>query len=328
MPASGPFRIDVKSTEAGMRLDALIASRISGCSRSLAAQLIQAARITVNGIEKKPGYRVRSGDRVQGLIPEPKPLRVEPQPIDLDILYEDDAMLVINKQAGIVVHPAPGHDTGTLVNALLHHCPEIGPIGFEHRPGIVHRLDKDTSGVLVIAKNAEVHVHLTRQFAQRTVRKIYLALVLGQMPQARGKVELGLGRHPTDRKRISTRTRRPRSAVTEWQVLEDFIQISLLKLVLKTGRTHQARVHCATIGHPIIGDPVYGRRKSLRSLSKPMQDLIRAIHRQMLHAWRLACLHPLSKRPLQFEAPLPSDMQDLIDDLRRISKTPSVASEA
>jgi 23S rRNA pseudouridine1911/1915/1917 synthase len=328
MPSPGIFRIHVEPTETGQRLDALIATRIDDCSRSLAAHLIHGGWITVNGAVRKPGYRVHTGDRIDGRIPPPESARVEPEAIELDILYEDGDLVVVNKQPGIVVHPAPGHPSGTLVNALLHHCPAIGPIGFEHRPGIVHRLDKDTSGVLVIAKNAKAHTYLTRQFANRTVHKIYLALVLGQMPQARGKIELSLGRHPTDRKRISTRTRRPRMAVTTWQVRENFGEISLLELVLKTGRTHQARVHVAAIGHPIIGDPVYGRRKSLQGLSKPVRDLSHDIQRQMLHAWRLTCLHPLSSQPIQFEAPIPADMRILIDKLRRLPEAASVGSRA
>jgi 23S rRNA pseudouridine1911/1915/1917 synthase len=320
MPSLGTFRITVEAAETGQRLDALVASRIDECSRSLAAHLINDEKITVNGSVKKPGYRVRAKDSIEGRIPAAKPLQIEPQAIELDILYEDADLIVLNKQPGIVVHPAPGHPSGTLVNALLHHCPEIGSIGIEQRPGIIHRLDKDTSGVLVIAKNVGAHAHVSRQFSARTVRKTYLALVSGKMRPPAGTVELPIGRHPTDRKRMSTRTRRPRTAETEWKVREDYREISLLELVLKTGRTHQARVHCAAMGHPVVGDPVYGRSKFLRHLSGPYQALTRDIKRQMLHAWRLACLHPRTTRPLQFEAALPPDMHHVIEKLRQISK--------
>jgi 23S rRNA pseudouridine1911/1915/1917 synthase len=240
---------------------------------------------------------------------------LEPQPIDLDILYEDGDLVVINKQPGLVVHPAPGHASGTLVNALLHHCPDLAPIKGEIRPGIVHRLDKDTSGLIVAAKNSHSHSQLSAQFAARKVRKTYLALVCGQPAEDAGRLELPVGRHATDRKRMSTASRRPRAAVTEWNVSRRFPGLALLELDLKTGRTHQARVHCSAMGHPIAGDPVYGGRKALKQLPRPVADLMQGVSRQMLHAWRLAIFHPRSKAAMRLEAPVADDMRGLLERL-------------
>jgi 23S rRNA pseudouridine1911/1915/1917 synthase len=213
-----------------------------------------------------------------------------------------------------VVHPAPGHACGTLVNALLNHCPDLGGIGAELRPGIVHRLDKDTSGTLVVAKNAVAIDNLSAQFKNRSVRKDYLALVRGEMAADSGAIRLPIGRHPEDRKRMSTRSRKSREAETVWRVARRWRGCTLLELHLKTGRTHQIRVHCAAIGRPIVGDSVYGRRKATAD-SVEIQALFASARRQMLHAWRLEVAHPRTGEPMRFESPLPEDMERLIAKL-------------
>jgi 23S rRNA pseudouridine1911/1915/1917 synthase len=319
MPSTGVFHIVVDPIDSGTRLDLLVTSRVSALTRSQAAALIQHGEIMVNNLSKKPGYRLHARDEIIGRIPPPADTEVKPEPLALDILHEDDDVIVLNKPAGVVVHPAPGHPSGTLVNALLYHCPTIGPIGGELRPGIVHRLDKDTSGILVVAKNATAHAHLADQFAARSIRKIYLAVVFGEMADDSGVIELPIGRHPVDRKRMSTSSRKPRKAETRWEVRERFKGLTLVELNLKTGRTHQARVHCAAINHAILGDPVYAGRKVYQGLTVATLSLIRQVKRQMLHAWRLTCTHPSRLVPVVFEAPLPQDMDQLIVHLRRLS---------
>jgi len=317
----GAFTIVVDRIDAGKRLDVLVAANLSEHSRSFIAHLITCGRITIYGKIIKPGYRVKYGDRVEGSIPPPEPLTFRPEPIPVESLYEDEQMIVINKQPGLVVHPAPGHYSGTLVNALLYHCPTLGGIGGKIRPGIVHRLDKDTSGVLVVAKTDTAHQRLTEQFKSREVQKQYLALVQGDIKEAGGTVTFAIGRHPVDRKKMSTRSRKARGAETRWMVRERFDGATLLELDLKTGRTHQIRVHCAAIGHPVVGDPVYGgrRRLDLSGSGKNFPLQIMAA-RQMLHAWRLQFAHPLTAERMVFEAPLPADMRGLIEALRDRTK--------
>ena len=290
----------------GIRLDVFIAERLPGCSRSLAAQLITTERFKVNGQARKPSYRLKADDVVSGRLPAPQPCGFQPEPIPLSILHEDADIIVVDKPAELVVHPAPGHRSGTLVNALLYHCPDLTGIGAELRPGIVHRLDKDTSGTLVVAKTAAALEHLAGQFKRRTVRKDYLAIVHGEMPAASGTVRLPIGRHPVDRKRMSTVSRRGREAETEWRVLRALCGASLLEVGLRTGRTHQIRVHCAAIGHPILGDPVYGRGRGGER---------RGPGRQMLHALRLELDHPRTGERMRFESPLPEDMREVIESL-------------
>jgi len=311
------FHADAASS--GIRIDVFLAGHLTDCSRSFAGQLIASECIRVNGRATKPSYRLKAGDVVSGRIPAPHPARYLPEPIPLQVLYEDAHIVVVNKPPGLVVHPAPGHYSGTLVNGLLHHCPDLGGIGAELRPGIVHRLDKDTSGTLVVAKNAVALDHLAGQFKNRTVRKDYLALVHGTMPSDSGTIRLSIGRHPVDRKRMSTRSRRGREAETGWHVVRRLVGATLLELRLKTGRTHQIRVHCAAIGHPIIGDPVYGRRRPAGG-SAGMQALLGSVRRQMLHAWRLEIIHPHTGARLRFESPLPEDMERLIAELETGSR--------
>jgi len=311
MTRGGEFSFLTDAACSGIRLDVFLAERLPDCSRSFAGQLIAGERVKVNGQARKPGYRLKAGDTVSGCIPPPKPSGYLPESIPLHILYEDHDIVVINKPPGLVVHPAPGHASGTLVNALLYHCPDLGAIGEEMRPGIVHRLDKDTSGTLVVAKNATALEHLAAQFKERSVRKDYLALVHGDMPADCGTIRLPVGRHPVDRKRMSTHSRKGREAETGWRVVRRLVGFTLLELRLKTGRTHQIRVHCAAIQRPIVGDPVYGRRKAPADRVE-IQALLASVGRQMLHAWRLEIVHPRTGERMRFEAPLPDDMERLI----------------
>ncbi len=308
------FTVFVDEPDTGKRLDVVVASVISDCSRSYAAKLIIEGHIHVQGENKKPGYRVKAGEEISGNIPSPIPAVFKPEPIEIDILYEDEHLIVINKRAGIVVHPAPGHYSGTLVNALLYHCPDIGNINGEIRPGIVHRLDKDTSGTLVVAKNSIIHEKLSMQFKSRTVKKEYLSLVHGEMKSDSGSITLPIGRHPVHRKRMSTNSRKGRAAETLWEVRERFKNATFIKVDLKTGRTHQIRVHCAAINHPVIGDPVYCTRKVGSNLFNKL-DFKKIVPRQMLHAWRLKIFHPALQKEMTFESPIPQDMEECIKEL-------------
>jgi 23S rRNA pseudouridine1911/1915/1917 synthase len=319
MPYKGAFTILVNEHESGMRLDVIIASHISDCSRSFSADLIQKGEILVQGEVKKPGYRVKAGDNISINIPAPEPVLSEPEPGDIDILYEDKHIIVINKEPGLVVHPAPGHNKGTLVNRLLYYCPELEGIGGKLRPGIVHRLDKDTSGTIVAAKNDAAHINLAAQFESRKIKKLYLALVYGVVKSESGSISLPIGRHPSDRKKMSTVSRKSRSAETFWKVIERFNEATLLELDLKTGRTHQIRVHCAAINHPVLGDPVYGGKKAAKKLPT-------SVPRQMLHAWRLEFAHPVTGEAMSFESPIPPDMEKVIEMLRNNAKSSSLSN--
>ena len=306
------FQIDVE--HCGQRLDRVLTALLPDCSRAYLAQLIRSGVLVVNQQPRKPSYRLGLGDIITGRRPsDPAPVRYAPEAIPLDILHEDAFLIVLDKPAGLVVHPAPGHPSGTLVNALLAHCPELAQGDDPHRPGIVHRLDKDTSGVMVVAKERRVHESLAHQFKQRLVRKHYLALVRGQMNAKHGEIDLPIGRHPTDRKKMSIITRHGRSAETHWSLRQQFEGAALLVLELKTGRTHQARVHCAAIQHSILGDPVYGgRHRGDMILPTEVRQALKAAGRQMLHAWRLSFRHPADKREMQFEAALPEDMRHIL----------------
>ena len=263
----------------------------------------------VNGRSVKPSQTVRAGDHIRIRMTIPAPMEIGPEPIPLDILYEDPFILILNKPAGLVVHPAPGHSTGTLVNALLYHYQDLSRIGGRERPGIVHRLDKGTSGLLLVAKTDEAHKDLSRQFAAHTITRTYLALVIKRIKKSPRKIELAIGRDSFDRKKISQRTCRPKPSVTYIEVIERFPDATLVAAKPKTGRTHQIRVHLASMGHPILGDRTYGGRKAGTFAET-------RIERPMLHAQRLGFTHPVSRRPLQFEAAPPKDMADLVRLLR------------
>ncbi len=319
MTANDVFSFNVADQEAGQRFDALLAARLIDCSRSYAALLIRRGHVQVDGMVRKPSYHVKTDEVVSGRLPRAEPIDLIAEPIPLDVLFEDRHLIVVNKAPGLVVHPAAGHACGTLVNALLHHCPDLEGIGGERRPGIVHRLDKDTSGALVVAKTARAHHELSRQFKSRSVQKQYLALVYGEPPTEGGEINLPVGRHPIERKKMATTGSGGRPALTLWQVRRRFAGAALLKLDLKTGRTHQIRVHCQAMGHPIVGDRVYGQRRTLSRLAKSSPALYHAAKqapRQMLHALQLGFSHPLTAEPICFKASLPEDMKLVIKALQ------------
>jgi 23S rRNA pseudouridine1911/1915/1917 synthase len=306
-------------SDAGSRLDTFIVARLSPLSRSRAGRLIRSGHVTVNGRIKKPGYVTKSGDVVRSDIPPEEPIVCAPEPIPLSILYEDNDVIVLNKPPGLVIHPGAGHRSGTLVNALLFHCPDLATVGDEARSGIVHRLDKDTSGSMVIAKNELAHKSLSQQFKTRKVDKAYLALVYGELKLSGGIIDTPIGRHPKDRKKMSTRSRRGRSTETHWKVKEAFQGLTLLEIDLKTGRTHQARVHCAAMGHPVVGDAKYGRKgKWYGHLGKATGEILRGIRRQMLHAWQITFFHPKRGTQMSFESPIPEDMATTLNALRAL----------
>lgn len=286
------------------RLDKLLLARYPDFSRSRIEGLIKAGFVTVNGeIAEKAGMKVSNDAEIEVEIPPPVPATPEPENMTLDILFEDDDILVLNKAAGMVVHPAPGHFTGTLVNALLAHCPELSGIGGVARPGIVHRLDQYTSGVMVIAKSQSAMVGLSKAFASHTaIEKTYLAVCRGRPGLDAGRIENMIGRHPVDRKRMAIVENGGKRAVTNWRVVKSDGGLSVVECRIETGRTHQIRVHMASMGCPVIGDAVYGRPALDRRLSPPPA-------RQMLHAWRLKLWHPTQGKQMDFEAPVPEDMR-------------------
>lgn len=300
----------VSRADAGRRLDAFLAGA-SGLSRARVQRLIEEGHVLVGGRPQKPRHRVTPGERILLRIPPATPLPLTPEAIPLDILHEDDDVIVLNKPPGMVVHPGAGRSTGTLVHALLAHCGTLPGIGGVERPGIVHRLDRDTSGVLVVAKTEAAHQSLSRQFKARVVRKRYLALVHGPVRQEAGRIQAAIGRREDDRKRMGVRVRGGREARTRYRVLRRLPEMTLLALDLETGRTHQIRVHLAHIGHPVIGDRVYGGRRERRRAAsdEPHAD------RQMLHAWRLAFHHPASGAWVEFTAPIPEDFLRLTGPL-------------
>ncbi len=303
------FRFEVDPVIVGERLDAAIAARETSLSRAQARRLVDAELVRVSGQRVKPSHRLREGELVEGTIPPPKPDMLEAEAIPLDIVFEDDDLIVVNKPAGMVVHPAVGHATGTLVHALLHHCGELSNVGGLQRPGIVHRIDKDTSGLLVASKNDLVHRSLGAQFKAHSIEREYLALVCGLPKLERGTVNAMIGRHPTDRKRFSTNAKQGKDAVTHWAVEKRFEaeRLALLRVKLETGRTHQIRVHLASIDLPVAGDPTYGGgRKLSRALG---------LERQALHATVLGFEHPTRKEHMRFEASLPND---LVQAIRRL----------
>jgi len=324
MPAGDPFKIIVKETESGRRLDLFIPSKLPNLTRSSAASLANHGKIEVSGYKKKASYKVKTGDIVTGVVPETESILSFPEPesISIHILFEDDDLIVVNKPVGMVVHPSPGHSSKTLVNALLYHRPDIRYVGEASRSGIVHRLDKDTSGVILIAKTPDAHRKISSDFKiRKNIRKKYLALVFGRMDKETGTIDLPIGRHPVDRKKISVSSKRPKDAETLWTVQEEYNEVSLLELEIKTGRTHQIRVHCAAIHHPVLGDLVYGSRKTInRIIDKDTRQLIQQVSRQMLHAWKLRIVHPGTGKEMSFEAPVPKDMADIIEGLGGTNK--------
>ena len=308
------FSMIVKEDDHGKRFDSFVAENLVDISRSQISELISIGTIRLNKIEKKPGYKVKTDDIVDGSIPPPLPLEFQPEQIDLDVLYEDSDIVVINKQPGLVVHPAPGNWSGTLVNALLYHFPGIDGGDDEIRPGIVHRLDKDTSGVMVVARNRKAHSVLADAFKQRKVHKEYVAVLYGLIELDKGVIVLPVGRHPVDRKKMSVQSNVGRYAETHWSVEERLGCVTKARFIIKTGRTHQIRVHCKSMGHPIVGDIVYtGNKKNFyKNAGRGIEHVLKSIGRQMLHAEKLEFIHPVTNKKLIFKAPVPDDMLTLI----------------
>jgi 23S rRNA pseudouridine1911/1915/1917 synthase len=298
----------------GGRLDVFLREKFPAVSRGALQRLIEEGCIRVNGQVVKPTHTPRAGERVDVHWPDARPAEAQPEEIPLDILFEDESLLVVNKPPGLVVHPAAGHEEHTLVNALLHHCRgSLSGIGGVARPGIVHRLDKETSGCLVVAKNDETHVALAKQFAGRTVEKLYDALVLGVLARDAGEIRASIARHPTHRKRMAVReTAESRFAHTSYRVLERLIHATHVEAEIHTGRTHQIRVHFQFIGHPVMGDDNYGAKANKRFTEVTGY----AAPRVLLHARKLSFVHPRTEKKVKFTAPLPEDFQAAVKFLR------------
>lgn len=299
----------VPPEDSGERLDTWLSEREPELSRSRLQSLIRAGCILLNGHPAKPSQKVAAAMTISVDVPPPVSTELVAQEIPFEVLYEDDDIIVLNKPAGLVVHPAAGHASGTLVNALLAHCPNLAGIGGEKRPGIVHRLDRDTTGAMVVAKNDMAMHALVSQFRQRQMEKEYLALVWGRLAPLTGRIETPIGRNPHNRKAMSATAASGRPAITVYETLELFVDTSLVKVRIETGRTHQIRVHMAFLGHAVVGDPQYGRQRNA-VLPIPVPG------RQMLHAVRLGLRHPRTGETLRVEAPVPDDMRIVIETLR------------
>lgn len=307
------LKVDIDA--AGERLDKYIVLQYPDISRSQIQRLIATGHIRINGIEQPtPGLKVKAGHLIKISIPPPEPISIEPSPIPIHILYEDSCILVIEKPPGLVVHPGAGREEKTLVHALLHHCKDLSGIGGKIRPGIVHRLDKDTSGLMVAAKSDLGHDALIKEFKAGLVKKTYTALVLGKMRDKSGRINLPIGRHPIDRKKMSVAAKNGKQAVTEWRMEETIGAVSLLSIDIHTGRTHQIRVHMAHMGHPIIGDSLYGGPAVLKiGRKEPLP-----VPRQMLHASRLRLKHPITGQDMEWASDPPDDMADVISGCRML----------
>ena len=310
--------IIVSPGEGPKRLDHFLANRDPDFSRTILQRLILDGHITVDGQVTKPSHKIKPGDVIVLMVPRAEPLTIKPEPIPLEILYEDDAVLVLNKQADLVVHPAPGNWSGTLVNALLHHFKtetgSLSNIGGKERPGMVHRLDKNTTGVMVVAKQDQAHAHLVNQFKRHTIHRIYEAAIWGVPKKTEGVIDVAIGRDAKDRKKFSARTARPKASTTKYRVTERFEKLAAcVDLFPQTGRTHQLRVHLSAIGCPILGDPTYGGNKV-----GAIHDII--IPRVMLHAKVLGFIHPISQQTMNFIAPMPTDMAEIVSQLRGMRK--------
>ena len=315
--SSPKFEISVPKDKEGTRLDIFLSGQSLELTRSRIQKLIQAGQVLVNDSPAKASHKVKGGEKITIEIPPLQESKILPENIPLNIIYEDNDLLVVNKPAGMVVHPAAGNYSGTLVNALLYHCKNLSGIGGVLRPGIVHRLDKGTSGLLVVAKNDLAHLKLSEQLKDKTLYREYVAIICGNLSKKSGSIQEPIGRSLKDRKKMTVTKVKSREAWTEFKVLKSFQISDLLQLKLKTGRTHQIRVHLAYLGHPVLGDPEYGgRAKWLASLSvnkrKMAQEALNLINRQALHAFKIGFIHPQTNQYLEFESPLTVDISKVI----------------
>jgi len=304
-------------------LDKYLTTQFEEYTRSHLQQLISNGNITVNSTTVKSGYRLRLNDNITIDVPDPEPSHIIPENIPINILYEDDDLLVINKSAGLIVHPGAGHKNGTLVNALLYHCKSLSGINGVLRPGIVHRLDRYTSGLMVVAKNDQSHIFLSRQFDTREITREYFAIVWGVVAPDSGKISTNLDRSYRDRKKMSVSGDRGRKAITNYEVIENLSVFSFLRLFLETGRTHQIRVHLNHINHPVFGDPEYNGRSSQigripANRQKYVSHILKKIERQALHAKKLSFIHPATKKKMMFDSELPDDIEEIIRAIKEV----------
>ena len=301
-----PIRLRASEESKNQRLDAFLASSLDGLTRSQAARLIESGEVAVNGKTAGKSYKLAGGEDIAVTLPEPEPVEAVPQDIPLDVVYEDADVIVVTKPSGMVVHPAPGHPDGTLVNALLYHCAgTLSGVGGALRPGIVHRIDRDTSGLIIAAKNDAAHQYLSAQLADHTLARTYECIVVGKLREDRGTVDAPIARHPTDRKRMAV-VAGGREAVTHWEVIARYPGYTHVRCRLETGRTHQIRVHMAYIGHPILGDTVYGAKKEVPGLTG-----------QCLHAVGLRFLHPRTHEVVELFCPLPEEFTRMLQKIRK-----------
>ena len=301
-----PILLRASEESKNQRLDAFLASSLDGLTRSQATRLIESGEVAVNGRAVSKSYKLAGGEDIVVTLPEPEPVEAVPQDIPLDVVYEDADVIVVNKPSGMVVHPAPGHPDGTLVNALLYHCAgTLSGIGGALRPGIVHRIDRDTSGLIIAAKNDAAHQYLSAQLADHTLARTYECIVVGALREDRGTVNAPIARHPTDRKRMAV-VAGGREAVTHWEVIARYPGYTHVRCRLETGRTHQIRVHMAYIGHPILGDTVYGAKKEVPGLTG-----------QCLHAVGLRFLHPRTHEVVELSCPLPDEFTRMLQKIRK-----------
>lgn len=320
------LRFDIPLGQKKERIDIFLSAHIENATRSKIQKLIEANLVQVNGKFVKPSYKILPSDHINAIIPiSPRPEETEAEDIPLNIVYEDDYIIVVNKPAGMVAHPAFSNYTGTLVNALLHHTQKLSEINEPGRPGIVHRIDKDTSGLLVIAKDDWTHAQLAKQFSKHTIEREYWAVVWGKFKQSKGEIETFITRSKKDRKKFTASTSEGKHAVTLYEVLEEYEFTSLLKINLKTGRTHQIRVHLSSINHPVFGDPTYGGREIVYGSNLPkmisrVKNLLEIMPRQALHAKTLGFIHPHAKKLVRFDSELPGDIKTLISELESTVK--------
>ena len=301
-----PIRLRASEESKNQRLDAFLASSLDGLTRSQATRLIESGEVAVDGKSVSKSYKLAGGEDIAVTLPEPEPVEAVPQDIPLDVVYEDADVIVVNKPSGMVVHPAPGHPDGTLVNALLYHCAgTLSGVGGALRPGIVHRIDRDTSGLIIAAKNDAAHQYLPAQLADHTLARTYECIVVGKLREDRGTVDAPITRHPTDRKRMAV-VAGGREAVTHWEVIARYPGYTHVRCRLETGRTHQIRVHMAYIGHPILGDTVYGAKKEVAGLTG-----------QCLHAVGLRFLHPRTHEVVELSCPLPEEFSRMLQKIRK-----------